>query len=58
MKLQFAVRTETDADIDAEVVVFAGDKMVQTGVLQNGLCRRSVWGDDPTTEEIDGAVEW
>ena len=46
-----------DEDLRGEVAVFAGDRMVGTGILQNGCCGLAVWGDDSSTEAIDGAVE-
>jgi len=36
--------------------VYADDKLVGSGVLENGICGIAVWGDDPTTTEIDGAL--
>ena len=37
--------------------VYAGDALVGSGVMEHGRCGIAVWGDDPTTEEIDGASE-
>ena len=31
--------------------------MVGTGVLQDGICGMAVWGDDPTTPKVDGALD-
>ena len=41
----------------SEIGVYAGGQLVGSGVLQDGVCGIAVWGDDPTTEEIDGAVD-
>jgi len=38
-----------------DVKVYAGDKLVGSGFLGNEQCGVAVWGDDPTTEIIDGA---
>jgi len=40
-----------------EIGIYTSGKLVGSGVLQNGVCGIAVWGDDPSTEEIDGAVE-
>ena len=40
-----------------DIGVYAGDRMVSSGVLQDGVCGIAVWGDDPTTEDLDGALE-
>ena len=40
-----------------EIGVYASDKLVGSGVIRDGVCGIAVWGDDPTTEEIDGALE-
>jgi len=37
--------------------VYADDKLVGSGVLENGICGIAVWGDDPTTPEVDGALQ-
>ncbi len=39
-----------------EIGVYAGDLLVGSGVLQDGMVGIAVWGDDPTTTAIDGAV--
>ena len=39
------------------VGVYAGDQLVGSGVLQDGVCGLAIWGDDPTTAVIDGARE-
>ncbi len=40
-----------------EIGVYAAGKLVGSGVLQNGVCGIAVWGDDPSTEAVDGALE-
>ncbi|NQT34896.1 T9SS type A sorting domain-containing protein, partial [bacterium] len=37
--------------------IYAYDALVGSGVLQNGVCGIAVWGDDPSTDEIDGALD-
>ena len=39
------------------VGIYAGGQLVGSGVLQDGICGIAVWGDDPATEAIDGALE-
>ena len=41
----------------SEIGVYAGGELVGSGVIQNGVCGLAVWGDDPITEAIDGAVD-
>ncbi|NQT35513.1 T9SS type A sorting domain-containing protein [bacterium] len=40
-----------------EIGVYADGELVGSGVLEDGVCGIAVWGDDPTTDEIDGAIE-
>ncbi len=40
-----------------EIGVYANSDLVGSGVIQNGKCGIAVWGDDPTTTEVDGAVD-
>ncbi|NQT34736.1 carboxypeptidase regulatory-like domain-containing protein, partial [bacterium] len=40
-----------------EIGIYADNELVGSGVLQNGVCGIAVWGDDPSTNEIDGALE-
>ena len=40
-----------------EVGIYTSGKLVGSGVLQDNVCGISVWGDDPSTTEVDGAVE-
>jgi len=41
---------------DGEIGVYANGELVGSGVLEDGICGIAVWGDDPTTSEIDGAL--
>ncbi len=40
-----------------EIGVYSSGKLVGSGVLQDGVCGIAVWGDDPSTSVIDGAVD-
>jgi len=40
---------------DIEIVVLASGRIVGTGRFENGRCGIAIWGDDPTTDTIDGA---
>ncbi|MCF7809528.1 T9SS type A sorting domain-containing protein, partial [bacterium] len=46
----------TDASLEGEVGVYAGGELVGSGVIQDGVCGIAVWGDDLSTETIDGAI--
>ncbi|NQT33999.1 T9SS type A sorting domain-containing protein [bacterium] len=46
-----------DQSLPAEIGVYTDGKLVGSGVLQNGVCGIAIWGDDPLTNEIDGALE-
>lgn len=37
------------------VKVWAGERLVGTGIVKKGTCGLAVWGDDPTTPSGDGA---
>ena len=41
----------------SEIGIYANGQLVGSGVLQDGMCGIAVWGDDPLTDEIDGALE-
>ncbi|MBT7617226.1 MAG: T9SS type A sorting domain-containing protein [Calditrichaeota bacterium] len=43
--------------VDGEIGVYSGDNLVGSGVLSYGNAGIAIWGDDPTTEAIDGAVD-
>ena len=40
-----------------DVGVYAGEILVGCGVIQSSMAGVAVWGDDPSTAAIDGAVE-
>jgi len=40
-----------------EIGVYAGDRLVGAGRIDGCRCGIAVWGDDPTTDEVDGAIE-
>jgi len=46
-----------NCQLKIKIDVYANRELVGSGVLENGVCGIAVWGDDPTTTEIDGAVE-
>jgi len=41
---------------EGEVGVYTNDVLVGSGVILYGMCGVAVWGDDPTTPEVDGAI--
>ncbi|MBT7789953.1 MAG: T9SS type A sorting domain-containing protein, partial [Calditrichaeota bacterium] len=43
--------------VNGEIGVYSGDNLVGSGVLSYGNAGIAIWGDDPTTEAIDGAVD-
>jgi hypothetical protein len=45
-----------DAGMTGEIGVYAGDILVGSAVLADGKLGLAIWGDDPTTESIDGAI--
>ncbi len=40
-----------------EIGVYTNNQLVGSGVLHDGVCGIAVWGDDPSTVAIDGALE-
>ncbi len=46
-----------DAWLDGEIGVYADGELVGSGVFQGGACGIAVWGDDPMTDVIDGALD-
>ena len=48
---------QTSENTTGEIGVFTGGQLVGSGVIYNGLCGVAVWGDDPTTKQLDGARE-
>jgi len=45
------------ADLSGDIGVYAGDVLVGSGVLSGGVCGVAIWGDDQSTEAVDGAVD-
>ena len=45
----------SDDNLNAEIAVFANGLQVGSGILEDGYAGIAIWGDDPTTEVIDGA---
>lgn len=45
-----------DKELSEEIEVFANGLQVGSGTVENGYAGIAVWGDDPTTEAVDGAV--
>ncbi len=54
--LNMSMLLTTDQSVSGEIGVYAGERLVGSGVLEDGYCGVAVWGDDPTTAEIDGAL--
>ncbi|MDP8241030.1 MAG: T9SS type A sorting domain-containing protein, partial [Candidatus Hatepunaea meridiana] len=46
-----------DPAMTGDIGVYASGIMVGSGVLQDGVCGVAVWGDDLTTDIVDGAIE-
>jgi hypothetical protein len=42
--------------LSGEIGVYADGRLVGSGVIVDGLAGIAVWGDDPTTAAVDGAV--
>ncbi|MDP8239160.1 MAG: T9SS type A sorting domain-containing protein [Candidatus Hatepunaea meridiana] len=55
--LNMSLLVLVEQPLEGEISVFASNKLVGSGILQNGICGLAIWGDDPTTEIIDGALE-
>jgi len=47
---------KTDRALTGEIGVYAGSKLVGSGIIREGSAGIAVWGDDVSTEEIDGAL--
>ncbi len=43
--------------LNGELGVYTNGHLVGTGVILDGRCGIAVWGDDPITDEIDGALQ-
>ena len=42
---------------ETEIGVYASGELVGSGILQGGRCGIAVWGDDPSTAAVDGALD-
>jgi len=42
---------------EGEIGVYANGNLVGSGVIQDFKCGIAIWGDDPTTKNIDGAIK-
>ena len=42
---------------EGEIGVYTNDNPVGSGVIHEGKCGIAIWGDDPTTYEVDGALK-
>ena len=42
---------------ETEIGVYASGELVGSGILQGGRCGIAIWGDDPITSEVDGALD-
>jgi len=53
------IGTDNNVPADWELAVFGGDNLLLGSGLfnNNGHCGIAVWGDDPTTKVVDGAVK-
>ncbi|MDP8241149.1 MAG: carboxypeptidase regulatory-like domain-containing protein [Candidatus Hatepunaea meridiana] len=40
-----------------DIGVYSSNVLVGSGVMQDGICGIAVWGDDPLTDAIDGALQ-
>ncbi|MCF7811703.1 carboxypeptidase regulatory-like domain-containing protein, partial [bacterium] len=45
----------TDPSIEGEIGIYASDVLVGSGVIQNGKCGIAIWGDDESTDVLNGA---
>jgi hypothetical protein len=45
----------TDPSIESEIGIYVSGELVGSGVIQNGACGIAVWGDDETTNAVEGA---
>ncbi len=45
------------SQLNGEIGVYSGETLVGSGVLRHGKSGIAIWGDDPTTMELDGAAE-
>ena len=47
----------TDQSLTGDIGVYSSGNLIGSGVLNDGICGIAIWGDDPSTDEIDGALE-
>jgi hypothetical protein len=47
----------TDLEDQTEIGVYSGGVLVGSGVVENGNCGLAIWGDDLTTNDVDGALD-
>jgi len=40
---------------EGEIGIYANDRLVGTGCITDGACGIAVWGDDPVTDNLEGA---
>jgi len=45
-----------DPGLNGEIGVYAENYLIGSGVLFDGIGGIAIWGDDPTTSEVDGAL--
>lgn len=55
--LNMSLLVKADASLSGDIGVYSDGMLVGSGLLEDGMAGVAVWGDDPTTESIDGAVE-
>jgi hypothetical protein len=48
---------QTDLEDMTEVGVYSDGTLVGSGVINNGKCGIAIWGDDLTTDDVDGALD-
>ena len=56
MSLLIQARNSIDMS-NMEIGVFASSRLVGSGRFENGRCGLAVWGNDPTTDATDGALD-
>ncbi len=48
---------ESYSFVNCEIGVYANDERVGSGIISGNQCGIAIWGDDLTTENLDGALE-
>ena len=46
-----------ETHINGEIGIYSNDRFIGSGTMLNGKCGVAVWGDDPSTVEVDGALQ-